>query len=198
VNDGYYLLNSDNGGTDFTQRTVYTTATFRRYVEDLQRVGDNIYVLFRQDGWVYLAASANAGSSFTENQMSVPGSPKVAYPLQDQHYVPKIAGVGNQVSVIWNGQDIEGVHSVFTRQSTNSGASFGEAINLTRDGIPEGKALQVGLETLASQGSYVYTLLVTTATNVYLRRSTDGGVNFLGGLQALTSGPLISLRAGGR
>ena len=54
VNDGYYLLNSDNGGTDFTQRTVYTTTAYRRYVDDLQRVGDNIYVLFRQDGWVYL------------------------------------------------------------------------------------------------------------------------------------------------
>ena len=82
----------------------------------------------------------------------------MAYPLQDYHYVPKIAGVGNQVSVIWNGQDVEGVHSVFTRQSANSGASFGEAINLTRDVIPEGKALQAGLETLAAQGSYVYSL----------------------------------------
>jgi len=185
VNDGYYLLTSDDGGTEFTPRTVYTTATYRRYVDDLQRVGDNIYVLFRQDGWVYLSASA-AGGGFIENQMSVPASPKVAYPLQNSHYVPKIAGVGNQVSVIWNGQDSEGVHSVFTCQSTNSGASFGEAINLTRDVIPEDKALQAGQETLAAQGSYVYSLFVTTASNVYLRRSTDGGVNFLG-LQELNS-----------
>ena len=42
MNNGYYLLNSDNGGTDFTQRTVYTTTAYRRLVEDLQRVGDNI------------------------------------------------------------------------------------------------------------------------------------------------------------
>lgn len=100
--------------------------------------------------------------------------------------MPKIAGMGNQVSVIWNGQDLEGVHSVFSRQSTDSGASFGEAINLTRNVIPEGKALQAGLETLAVQGSYVYSLVCTTASNVYLRRSIDGGVNFLG-LQELTS-----------
>jgi hypothetical protein len=195
VNDGYYLLTSDDGGTEFTPRTVYTTATYRRYVDDLQRVGDNIYVLFRQDGWVYLSASA-AGGGFIENQMSVPGSPKVAYPLQDSHYVPKIAGVGNQVSVIWNGQDVEGVHSVFTRRSTNSGANFGAAVNLTRGVIPEGKALQAGQETLVAQGSYVYSLFVTTAYNVYLRRSTDGGVNFLPGYQELTSATAPNITQG--
>jgi PKD repeat protein len=92
VNDGYYLQNSDNGGTDFTQRTVYTTATLRRYVDDLQRVGDNIYVLFRQDGWVYLTASANAGLNFSENQMSLPGSPKVAYPCRTNIMCPRSPG----------------------------------------------------------------------------------------------------------
>ena len=91
------------------------------------------------------------------------------------------------------------MHSVFTRQSTNSGANFGEAVNLTRGVIPDGKALQAGQETLAAQGSYVYSLFLSTASNVYLRRSTDSGANFLSGYQELTSAtaPYIT-RAGGR
>jgi hypothetical protein len=194
-NNEYYLQNTDDGGANFTQRTVYSTTTVTRYVEDLQRVGDNIYVLFRQDSWVYLAASANAGLNFTENQMSVP-SPKVAYPLHDYHYVPKIAGVSNNVSVIWNGVDADGVHSVFHRRSTNSGSTFGDAINLTRGVVPEGKALQAGQETLASQGNYVYCLFVTTASDVYLRRSLDSGANFQA-LQTLNASPGTYYIAGG-
>jgi hypothetical protein len=182
-NNDFYLKNSDDGGATFTQRTVWFTAA-ARWADDLQRVGDNIYVLFREDSWVYLAASANAGLSFNENLLSVP-STVAYYPLQDAHYVPKIAGVGDKVSVIWNGLDGDNVHSVFTRQSTNSGSSFNPAINLTRGVIPDGKALQPGQETLAAQGDYVYSLFVTTAMNVYLRRSTNGGVTFMP-LQELT------------
>lgn len=173
TNNEYYVKNSDDGGATFTRHTIYSTAA-ARFVDDLQRVGDNIYVLLREDSWVYLAASANAGLNVTENLISVPSN-KVAYPLQDYHYVPKIAGVGKMVSVIWSGQDGDDLHSVFTRQSTNSGATFGEAENLSRGVIPDGKALQAGLETLAAQGGYVYSLCVTTDN-----LATGGGLFFTG------------------
>ncbi len=129
---------------------------------------------------LYLAASANAGLTFTETLISVPssnGNHKTGT-LQDYHYVPKIAGEGNNVSVIWNGLDATDVSSVFTRRSTDSGATYGAAVNLTNGVIP-GEAIQTGEETLATRGSYVYSLFVTTASNVYFRRSLDSGNNFL-------------------
>ncbi len=47
VDDQYYILNSDDGGDHFTQHTVFTTTTGASPVmSDLQRVGDNIYVLY--------------------------------------------------------------------------------------------------------------------------------------------------------
>jgi hypothetical protein len=208
VDNQYYILNSDNGGTDFTQHTVYATTTGSGWgVYDLQRVGDNIYVLYTDsDAYygltysnLYLAASANAGATnFTSTLISVPSSngKHKTGTLQDNHYVPKIAGVGNKVSVIWNGLDATDVSSVFSRQSTNSGATFGAAMNLTNGVIPADKVLQGGQETLAAQGSYVYSLLVTTASNVYFRRSLDSGVSFQP-LQELTAAPNTPYIAGG-
>ena len=191
VNNECYILSSDNGGTDFTQHTVYSTATGNSWlVSDLQRVGDNIYVLYTDSNFtavfpysnLYIASSANAGTNFVSRLISVPssnGNHKTGT-LQDYHYVPKIAGVGNTVSVIWNGLDGEDVQDVFTRRSTDSGAGFGDALNLTRDVLPDGTPFQSGQETLAAQGNYVYGLFLTTSGKVYFRRSTNGGVRFPG------------------
>jgi hypothetical protein len=197
VDNQYYVLNSDDGGDNFSQHTVYSTTTGSGWsVADLQRVGDNIYVLYTDSSFyyglvydrLYLAASSNAGGSFTSTKISVPsqsGEDKTGT-LQDHHYVPKIAGVGNKVSVIWNGLDANDVSSVFYRYSTDSGSTFSEVQNFSLGVIPEGKVIAPGQETLAAQGSYVYSVFVSTATNVYLRRSIDNGTSFLG-LQELTA-----------
>ncbi|MCX5888209.1 MAG: hypothetical protein NTY36_01995 [Deltaproteobacteria bacterium] len=203
----YYILNSDDGGDTFTQRTAYSTTTGSGWlVSDLQRVGDNIYVLYTDSYFfyglqysnLYLAASANAGVNFTSTLISVPssnGNHKTGT-LQDNHYVPKIAGVGNNVSVIWSGLDANDVLSVFYRQSTNSGSAFGNAQNLSNGVIPAGKAIEQGQETLAAQGSYVYSLFLSTASNVYFRRSLDSGAGFQG-LQELTAAASTPYIAGG-
>jgi hypothetical protein len=142
---------------------------------------------------LYLGASSNAGVSFTENLISVPSSNQEhkTSTVQDYHYVPKIAvsdrgvGVADGVSVIWAGLDEDDVLSVFYRRSTDGGATFAGAWNLSRNIIPPDKAIQAGLETVAAQGDYVYAAFCTTSGNVYLRRSNEGGVHFYG-LQELS------------
>ena len=47
VNNSYEILNSADGGEIFTPHTVYSTDTGSSWrIWDMQRVGDNIYVLY--------------------------------------------------------------------------------------------------------------------------------------------------------
>ena len=208
VTNDFSIYNSDDGGATFSKRTVYSTVTGSNWtVYDLHRIGDKIYVLYA-DGYtmyqlqyrrLYLAASSDAGAHFTVNQISVPsldGEDK-AEPPQNGHYVPKIAGVGNTVSVIWSGLDDEDKKSVFFRRSVDSGVTFGAALNLSKGLLPEDKAIANGQETLAAKGSYVYALFVSTAQNVYFRRSVDSGVTFLD-MQELTKPGTTYINVGWR
>jgi hypothetical protein len=192
---GGRVLNSDDHGVNFSQHTVFDHIGSGYNIFDLLRVGDRIYVLYTDHsyyygmiyGRLYLAVSSNAAAPFTENFISVPsknGEHKTQ-PLQDSHYVAKMAGAGNNVSVIWPGMDADDVLSVFYRKSADSGVNFSEAQNFSREVIPADRAIQYGQETLAARGNYVYALFLTTGGNVYLRRSVDGGANFLG-LQELS------------
>lgn len=140
-------------------------------MSDLQRTGDNIYFLYTDSYYyglqysrLYLAASLDAGANFSSSLISVPsknGEHKT-YTLQDQHYVPKIAAVGESVSVIWSGLNEDDAHSVFYRRSTDAGETWEDVVNLSLGVIPGEKALQAGQETLAAQGNYVYSLFLTT------------------------------------
>ena len=207
VNNDYLILNSDDHGATFSQHTVYSTTTGSSWkVSDLQRIGNNIYVLYADSYYyygiqysrLYLAASSNAGENFVSTMISIPsknGEHKT-YPLQDgEHYVPKIAGVGNTVNIIWNGLDANDVHSVLFRRSIDSGATFEDVENLTNGVLPTGKSLQQGQETLAAAGNYVYTIFTSTSANIYLRRSVDGGSSFMA-LQELTAPNTSTIASG--
>jgi hypothetical protein len=208
VNNDYYVLNSDDGGTNFTTCTVYSTTTGSSWLAtDLQRIGDNIYVLYTDSYYyyglqysrLYLAASTDAGAHFTSTLISQPsknGEHKT-YSLQTEHHVPKIAGVGSNVSVIWSGLNQDDAHSIFYRRSTDSGTTWQDIVNLSLGVIPGDKVLESGQETLAAQGAYVYSLFVTTAGNVYLRRSTNSGASFMGLQELNSTNPDVSYIASG-
>jgi hypothetical protein len=190
-------LNSDDHGATFTRGADFFDSDNNGNgwsIEDLLRVGDRIYVLYYHSsfyygmvyGRLYVAASSNAGDSFTSTLISVPsqdGEDK-AGPLQDYHYVPKMAGVDNNFSVTWAGLDENDVGTVFYRRSTDSGTTFSAPINFS-SAMPDGQVIQFGQETVAAQGNYVYCLFLTTGSKVYCRRSNDGGANFYG-LQELS------------
>ena len=185
----YYLLNSDDRGDTFLTRAAYSTTSGSSWqVHDLHRVDDAIWVLYAdshyyyglQYGRLYLAVSHDAGQTFLSTQVSVPslnGAHKT-YGLQDYHYVPKVAVSGDTVSVIWNGLDDQDRHAVFFRRSTDGGVTFDDAVSLSGTGLPDGKALQQGQETIAAAGDHVYAVFTSTAGDVYLRRSNDGGASF--------------------
>jgi hypothetical protein len=189
VDNAYHVLNSDDRGDTFVTRTAYSTTSGSTWkVHDLLRVDDAIYVAYTnsysyyglQYGRLYLAASQDAGQTFVSTRVSLPslnGEDKT-YGLQDYHYVPKIAASGDTVSIVWNGLDDQDRHAVFVRRSTDGGSTFADAISLTGDGLPDGKAVKQGHETIAAAGDNVYVVLASTAGDIYIRRSGDGGANF--------------------
>lgn len=190
----YLILNSVDGGVNFPQHPVILVSGSKTY--DLQRQGDNnIYVVYANPalGPLYLASSTDNGDTFIHRQISVPsqGGDHKTQPLQYQHYVPKIAPLGNTVSVIWTGKDADDVDCAFYRRSTDNGDTFGDAVNLSRTVLPEGDKTYYGHETLAVKGNYVYTVFLSSNTwRIFLRRSTNGGGSFLAG-QELT-GPGVA------
>jgi hypothetical protein len=189
VDNAYHVLNSDDHGETFVTRTVYSTDSGNGWrVVDLQRTESGIYVAYTDSDYyygliysrLYLAVSTDGGQAFTSTMMSIPslnGHHKT-YSLQDEHYVPKIAMTGNHVYVIWNGLDGADQHGVFVRRSTDAGATFEDARNLTEGLLDDGQSLQQGHETIAAQGDHVYAVYVTSTGDVQLRRSGDGGANF--------------------
>jgi hypothetical protein len=196
IDNHYLLLNSADGGSTFATRMVYNTTTGSGWnVDDLLRSGDRIYVLYRdtyyyygmQSGDLYLAASDNDGASFVSQRISVPsanGNHKTN-PLQDYHYAPKIAAVGANVYVVWNGLDETDAPTTFYRRSTTGGVSFDAPVKLST-GLPS--APRWGLETIAAKGNNVYTIQVTDGSRVFLQRSNDSGASFAA-LQELTGAP---------
>jgi hypothetical protein len=199
VDNTGYLLNTDDQGETFTLRIVYNVVggggQYR--IGDMQRVGNKIFVAYTRenvDGFtlisrnLYVASSTDAGVTFGSKLVSIPsldGQHKADW-LQADHYVPKIANAGNNVTVIWSGLDGADVRSVFSRYSANNGTDWGDAMNLSKGVWPAGKTPQGGRETLAAQGNYVYALAESEQRNIYLRRSTSGGAGFLS-LQELTT-----------
>jgi hypothetical protein len=196
VNNAYIIMNSNDGGNTFTQTNAYSTETGSGWsVSDLQRTGDNIYVLYSDAYFsyglqyknLYLAASSDGGLTFNSQLISVAsanGSHKTGT-LQDEHYVPKIAAYGNNVYVTWSGLDSEDGQRIFFRGSSDSGSNFGDTADLSKTELPSA-VFQQGLETIAAKGNYVYLIFVTTDGKIYLKRSDDAGRNFYS-LQEITA-----------
>ena len=201
VDNQYFLkISSDNGAT-FNQKTAYATTSGSSWkVGDMQRRGNYIYVLYTdayyyyglQYSRLYVAASNDAGVTFQTTKLSFPsknGADKQGATLQEGHYIPKIAISETRASIIWSGYDAEDNFSVFFCQASGDGTTWHDVENLTKDFLPVGKTLQGGQETLASKGDYIYALYVTTAADIYLTRSADGGATFLDTKKLTTNTP---------
>lgn len=190
VNNSGILLNSTDRGGHFTQHTVYSTDTGTGWtIGDVRRSGQCVYVMYidhyyyygMQYGNLYVASSTDGGNTFASHLISIPsknGNHK-AFPLQDAHYVPKIAALEEDVHVVWSGLDGDDIASVFTRRSTDGGKTFSDAVNLTSGTLPAGLTVRWGHETTAAGGNYVYVLFNTEQARVFLRPSADSGLSFL-------------------
>jgi hypothetical protein len=194
------LMNSEDKGGTFTQSVAAGSSDHGGDFEDLKRVGNRVFVLhyYLDEGYYYghwqarigCASSTDGGKTFVNRWMTTPAAngENLTYGLHDQHYSPNLAVAGSNVYVVWMQNDTaynSGDVNLYFRRSTNSGKTFSKPVKISRN-LPAGAPLQLGQETIAAAGNYVYVAFITNDSKVYLKRSKDKGVTFFG-LQELTA-----------
>ncbi len=190
--NAYHILDSSDKGKTFMQRTAYSTNSGSEWrVWDFKRYRNSMYVLYAdryyyyglQYSKLYLAASSDNGATFTRKVISVPsanGKHKSGWECQNEHYAPKIGASGSNVYVVWTGLDSADQVQLFLRRSSDNGKTLSKPYILSK-GLPDGVHTVSGHETIAAQGDYVYVVFVTEGngnSDVYCRRSSDGGATF--------------------
>ena len=155
------------------------------------RSGANVYILYTvlEENWytsqghLYLASSNDGGVSFNPRQRVNVASTNGGYYLntiQDVHYSPNLASIGNNVYVTWvnteiNNFDSSSTRTLRVRRSTDKGVSLEAPITLAQPVIST--ALPSGQETIVADGNNVYVVTVHNG-GTYLWRSTDSGSSF--------------------
>ena len=170
-------------------------------VDDLKRVGNRVYLLYRKDlkeagyyTWstaLYCAASLDGGATFKVNQMTTPAADGnyLTHQIQSASYSPNVAVDGDHVYVVWTQRDTSAngtENSLYIRRSADQGWNFAAPQLLAQNQVDVIGNIVSGLETVAANGGYVYvTLLAREALGggqyndrVYFRRSADSGASF--------------------
>jgi hypothetical protein len=176
-----YFKKSTDGGASFgetinlSNNTGDSTDPYVASSDD-----NNIYVVWRDDSagteQIYFKRSTESGASFEaglSEQLTLSNNT-----AQNQDAIePQIASDKSNVYVVWSQGDFDSNRTdIFFKRSTDSGASFGETINLSNS-----FNVHSILPSLVLLNENVYTAWTEGPLNngeVYYRRSTDSGAGF--------------------
>ncbi len=176
---GVYCAWSADGGATF-QKTTITNST--NNITDFWYDGSLMVVLHDYTyyyyglnrGLVYASVSADHGATFTTTKISVVygDNQERCYSSHDNRYGPKIAVDGNNIHIIFTGNNEQGVWSVLYARSADKGATFDKTVDINAGKIAN---IQNGHETVVARGGNLYMAYLSTGSKVYLVRSDDGG-----------------------
>lgn len=118
--------------------------------------------------------ASSQGFSFSSpiNLSNTPGNAILKRSSLDPH----LAVAGSNVYLLWQ-DNTPGKYQIFFKRSTDGGASFDYAINLSKDTGPS----SVGTINIATSGSNVYVVWeedTGSGYELFFRRSTDKGASF--------------------
>ena len=166
--DIFFITSSDNGDT-FAEKKNLSGNAGNSDNQQLAVSGSNVYVVWRDNNpgnWdVFFRASTDGGATWGEknNLSDDSGS-------SDN---PQIAVVGSNVYIVWRDSSA-GKNDILFRASTDGGASWSTAKNLSKDGGSWNPQLAVS-------GSNVYIVWRDNAlgsNDVFFMVSTDDGTTF--------------------
>jgi hypothetical protein len=166
---------STDGGASFGSIVNLTENTAADGEETaIAASGNNVYVVWSDFSTgtadILYKKSTNGGTSFgdTKNLSNTAGSSRE----------PAVAVSGNNVYVVWRERDsTSGNQEILYRRSTNGGANFSGAVNLSNStGLSQ-------LPAIAASGNNVYVVwqddsLVPGTSDILYKKSTNGGASF--------------------
>src|SRR6188474_2214866 len=141
-----------------------------------------------EDRYILFARSTDGGKSFS-SPLSLSGSSR------SNVFNPEVSSSGNNVYVVWQGQSATGNQDIFLRKSSDYGASFSAAENISNDpgGSGNPDIVAVGNDTHVTwEGT-------TPGNNFVFYTKSDNGSDFgtpqkLGGNQGISYRPEISVK----
>jgi hypothetical protein len=167
---------SMDGGMSFGEATSLSDNF--EYMEDFFRprvavYDNNVYTVWVDDREIIFRASTDNGATFSEAiNLSADNKNATAPERSD---LPDIAVLGSNVYIVWVNY-VPGNYDIFFRSSTDSGASFSDAIELTNiAGLSD-------LPHVVVSDSSVHVLWddynLAEGLDVFIRTSTDNGTTF--------------------
>ena len=184
VFEGLYCLYSGNNGSSFTQTKISeeNTSSISDFLFDGTQmivVHDYMYYYYGLNtGRVFVSVSNDNGVSFNTNKISSTYIDKVGdtrekcYCEHDQRYVSKVTKDGNNIHVIFTGNNEQEIWTVLYARSTNNGETFEKAVDINKGKITN---IQSGQESLAAKGGNVYLEYLSTGSKVCLVSSNNNG-----------------------
>ena len=164
----------------FDQSTNESNSDIHKYVVWSAGEEEDRYILF--------ARSTDDGKSFS-SPLSLSGSSR------SNVFNPEVSSSGNNIYVVWQGQSATGNQDIFLRKSSDYGASFSAAENISND--PGGS----GNPDIAAVGNDTHITWegTTPGNNFVFYTKSDNGSDFgtpqkLGGNQGISYRPEISVK----
>ncbi len=169
-----FSASTDGNGNSFSEPTRLSSETGFSLISNIQSAGsEDVYVSwsdFTASEDVFFASSADAGSSFSTVNVSQ-GNPSIS---TSPHFAVSPDGV---IWMVWNDRQ-EGNGDVFIANSTDSGKTFSDGVNLSSNSFPS----NFPHVAISDEGSSIYVVwqndLDGGEKDIFFSGSTDAGGSF--------------------
>jgi PKD repeat protein len=172
---GLFVLVSNNNGTSFAEKSISANDV---KLTDFWYDGNQMIVLYEFAGSDYrawVAISNDSGTTFAYTKLlNEKGEEKTMRSYNDTHYSQKIAKSGNNIHIVYSGNNGSNLLTTFYALSTNNGQTFGKVTDVN-NGLIAGENIQVGMETVVAKNGQVYLSFLSKASMLYLVSSSDNG-----------------------
>ena len=173
-NTSIFFQKSSDSGTTFSQTINLSNETGFAIDPQLSLFGSTIHVVWRDDtsgpDETLYKRSINSGNSFSETL-------NISKSVDIDSVDGKVYAIGNKVYIVWTeGNFDEGRTSIFARASSDNGATFNQAINMSNNSEYAADNARV-----SAFGNNEYILWIQGKFNeeqILFKKSSDGGATF--------------------
>lgn len=169
--DEILFARSTDHGASFSDPVIISTTTSSSFQPKLATsdIGNEIYVVWEEEGEIYFTASTNNATGLTE-PINVSSSANISRS-------PQITSSGSSVYVLWE-EDVTNANTdILISVSDNGGSSFADAVNLSNSTLQSSTAQLFATE----EETYILWKEFDNAAlvgNIFLSSTSDGGTTF--------------------